>query len=128
MIEADVILGTLTNNSTINGTIIPVMGHPPADKSDLSLDSFLKQVVANKKKGIKLDFKSIEAFKAAIKDIQALGNVSNPCQILQLASVILRSSKKYILLFFFRSSNCPSTLLCAQSLGITAGNRLSASK
>lgn len=47
---------------------IPVMGHPPATKSDLSLEQFLDAVVAHNKdaqkpKGVKLDFKSIDALK-----------------------------------------------------------------
>ncbi|XP_016837181.1 protein FAM151A isoform X2 [Nasonia vitripennis] len=77
MIEADVVMGTLKTNPPNNNTM-PIMGHPPANSSDLSLADFLKQVTANKKKGIKLDFKSIEAFKAAIPEIQALGNVTVP--------------------------------------------------
>lgn len=64
MIEADIILGT-----TINSTErVPVMGHPPNTKSDISLDAFLTNVTSfnaantNRTKGIKLDFKSTEVF------------------------------------------------------------------
>lgn len=73
MIEADVILGNLTDDPT---KTIPIMGHPPNSSSDLSLESFLKQVQTydntkdSKKKGIKLDFKTIEVFEAS-KEIVA---------------------------------------------------------
>ena len=64
MLEADVVLGKL-NTSTENDTKIPIMAHPPATESDLSLEDFLKNVMSNRTKGIKLDFKSIEAFDAS---------------------------------------------------------------
>ncbi|XP_031340355.1 protein FAM151B isoform X2 [Photinus pyralis] len=62
MLEADVIIGTLNNEPDP----IPIMGHPPANNSDLSLEMFLQAVQNNNMnssapKGIKLDFKSIEA-------------------------------------------------------------------
>ncbi|KAL0881222.1 hypothetical protein ABMA27_002324 [Loxostege sticticalis] len=49
---------------------IPVTAHPPATTSDLSLSDFLSTVaqfnnVNAKQKGVKLDFKSIEAFEKA---------------------------------------------------------------
>lgn len=55
-------------------TKIPIMAHPPAVKSDLSLKQFLDTVAAHNKdvkdgkpvKGVKLDFKSIEAAKEAL--------------------------------------------------------------
>lgn len=48
---------------------IPIMAHPPASSSDLSLDQFLQEVAEHNKnttspKGVKLDFKSIDALKA----------------------------------------------------------------
>ncbi|XP_055295876.1 protein FAM151B-like isoform X2 [Sitodiplosis mosellana] len=55
---------------------IPILAHPPTDKSDLSLEEFLDAVVAynmdaqtaNKSvKGVKLDFKQIEALKSAVQ-------------------------------------------------------------
>ena len=64
MLEADVVLGRL-NSSNENETKIPIMAHPPATESDLSLEDFLKNVMSNRTKGIKLDFKSIEAFDAS---------------------------------------------------------------
>ena len=58
MLEADV---TIAANSTT-----PIMAHPPANTSDLTLEEFLDKVIAkNVSKGIKLDFKSIEAFNAS---------------------------------------------------------------
>lgn len=47
---------------------MPVMAHPPANTSDLSLQEFVEAVIqtqASKKKGIKLDFKSDEAYNAS---------------------------------------------------------------
>ncbi|GLV40037.1 uncharacterized protein CBL_10934 [Carabus blaptoides fortunei] len=77
MLEADISLGTVGNNSTV----IPIMAHPPANKSDLSLQDFfvrLSNFNANKtksgeKKGAKLDFKTIEAFE---KSTEILKNIT----------------------------------------------------
>lgn len=67
MIEADVVYGTL--NST--GSVLPVMGHPPQNVSDTSLEEYLKYFqnftsTNSSKKGLKLDFKSIEAFSHSL--------------------------------------------------------------
>ncbi|KAF7391997.1 hypothetical protein HZH68_011540 [Vespula germanica] len=59
MLEGDVMIGNLTNS---NNTNIPIMAHPPDLESDLSLDEFLSSVL-NSTKGVKLDFKSLEAFE-----------------------------------------------------------------
>jgi len=65
MIEADVIIGKLNGN----GDDMPIMGHPPQNSSDLTLNAFLQNITTfntnnkNYTKGIKLDFKSIGAFK-----------------------------------------------------------------
>ncbi|GAB0089535.1 protein FAM151B [Sergentomyia squamirostris] len=78
MIEADIVLGHLVSDP--DGPAIPVMGHPPVNTSDISLQSFLTQILEyNRKnsqnmKGVKLDFKSIEVFTgslAMLKDIWA---------------------------------------------------------
>ncbi|GAB1863257.1 Fam151b protein [Camponotus japonicus] len=62
MLEADVVVGKL--NTTSNQTGIPIMAHPPANESDLSLENFLDlSIHSNSTKGIKLDFKSNEAFE-----------------------------------------------------------------
>ncbi|VVD05293.1 unnamed protein product [Leptidea sinapis] len=63
MLEADIVLGQINGKS---GPPIPIMAHPPAATSDLSLADFLTAVsqynnVNSKQKGVKLDFKSIEA-------------------------------------------------------------------
>lgn len=69
MIEADVLLGHLLGKHEV----IPIMAHPPNKTSDLSLSDFLQKVEAynststNFVKGIKLDFKSIEAFETALQ-------------------------------------------------------------
>ena len=67
MLEADVVVGHLKGK---DGPPIPIMAHPPATTSDLSLADFLTGVaqynnVNAKQKGVKLDFKSIEAFEKA---------------------------------------------------------------
>jgi hypothetical protein len=72
MIEADVSRGRL--NVSGGGVLpidIPVMAHPPAIFSDLSLQSFMDKVIAYNKdrplsqmKGVKLDFK--DYFSAAL--------------------------------------------------------------
>lgn len=69
MIEADVITGHLTDESEAaegeKTDRIPIMGHPPAITSDLSLKEFLDMWKLSDKK-LKLDFKSTEAFTLAI--------------------------------------------------------------
>ncbi|CAL1677891.1 unnamed protein product [Lasius platythorax] len=61
MLEADVVVGKLNSS---NQTDIPIMAHPPAVESDLSLENFLDlNIQSNKTKGIKLDFKSNQAFE-----------------------------------------------------------------
>jgi len=69
MIEADVVLGTLVGN----GVLMPIMCHPPGNKSDLSLQGFFFDIynfnhngTETNKKGVKLDFKSIAAFIASL--------------------------------------------------------------
>ncbi|XP_046611418.1 protein FAM151A isoform X1 [Neodiprion virginianus] len=69
MLEADVVWGTLESEPTVQ---LPVMAHPPANTSDLSLEDFLSQVMADQSKGAKLDFKSLEAFSASCEILQKL--------------------------------------------------------
>ena len=60
MLEGDVVMG---RHTTTNATDkIPIMAHPPATESDLSFEEFLNITINNGTKGIKLDFKSNEAF------------------------------------------------------------------
>ncbi|XP_052854450.1 protein FAM151B isoform X1 [Drosophila gunungcola] len=67
-IEADIVLGKLNGE----GEDMPVMAHPPAIISDLTLAEFLKQIMAfnrdheGQEKGVKLDFKSIEVFEGSL--------------------------------------------------------------
>ncbi|XP_046828102.1 protein FAM151B isoform X1 [Vespa crabro] len=61
MLEADVVIGNL-NNSISNNTNIPIMAHPPDTESDLSLEEFLSSAL-NSTKGVKLDFKTLDAFE-----------------------------------------------------------------
>jgi Uncharacterized conserved protein (DUF2181) len=81
MLEADVLMGTLTGGGTEQ---IPIMAHPPALESDLSLQNFLDGVVAantnGKRKGIKLDFKALAAVPLAL---EMLGQMSN--QVINLS-------------------------------------------
>lgn len=73
MIEADIILGTTPNNPSDKR--IPVMGHPPSELSDLSFEEFFQTVEDyNRKgnvqrKGIKLDYKSIDAYQKSVQTI-----------------------------------------------------------
>lgn len=74
MIEADVQLGTLPNQKEI----IPIMSHTK-NVSDISLETFFKKVddhnrnnqTNTTKKGIKLDFKKIDAFLKSIDIIRS---------------------------------------------------------
>lgn len=79
MIEADIVLGKLNGA----GEDIPIMGHPPANTSDLTLESFLQQVTAfntnatnTTRKGVKLDFKTIEVFEKSIQIVSQFDKVS----------------------------------------------------
>jgi len=70
MLEADISLGTTPGSKDVK----PIMAHPPTNTSDLSFGEFIFQVVnatANgAKKGIKLDFKSIDVVEPALKMMQ----------------------------------------------------------
>ncbi|XP_060821750.1 protein FAM151B isoform X1 [Bombus pascuorum] len=74
MLEADVTLGIL-NGTSSNNTQIPIMAHPPATESNLTLEDFLNTVIRqNVTKGIKLDFKSIDAFNASKPILEKVRN------------------------------------------------------
>lgn len=72
MLEADVVLGTTPESPNQ----VPVMGHPPMNTSDLSLQEFLRSVVTHNtdnnatRKGVKLDFKSIGVYEKAIDSLK----------------------------------------------------------
>lgn len=71
MIEADIVYGTLFNDSTRE--LQPIMAHPPNIESDISLRSFLNQIMVfntgttkELQKGVKLDFKSTDVFQNSL--------------------------------------------------------------
>lgn len=71
MLEADIVIGQIVGKE---GPPIPIMAHPPATTSDLSLADFLSTVAQynngkSQQKGVKLDFKSIEAFEKSQEQI-----------------------------------------------------------
>uniref|UniRef100_A0A4Y0BTW8 Menorin-like domain-containing protein n=1 Tax=Anopheles funestus TaxID=62324 RepID=A0A4Y0BTW8_ANOFN len=75
-IEADISLGYLKDDVNKEHEI-PIMAHPPATESDISLETFLtrilqynRDVVKDTSKGVKLDFKSIGAFEGSIDIIR----------------------------------------------------------
>lgn len=75
MIEADIVLGTLIDDDPSN--LQPVMGHPPAIMSDISLHDFLQRInefnsQGVSMRGVKLDFKSIEVFEMSLEIIEKL--------------------------------------------------------
>lgn len=71
MIEADIVYGHLINDPS---TELPIMGHPPAITSDISLESFLDQILEfnnnqtneSSRKGVKLDFKSTAVYEKSL--------------------------------------------------------------
>ncbi|KAM9330960.1 protein FAM151B [Gastrophryne carolinensis] len=74
MIEADILLRG-------SGDGEPIMAHPPATNSDLTLNEWLTAVSASYK-GIKLDFKSLEAVLPSMKILDMLKkNIRQPVWI-----------------------------------------------
>lgn len=72
MIEADVSMGTVVGR---DAKILPIMAHPPLKTSDLSLEEFLDTVLSYKKpKGIKLDFKDLEAVEMSLMMLKSRAN------------------------------------------------------
>ncbi|XP_002014551.2 protein FAM151B [Drosophila persimilis] len=73
-IEADIVLGKLSGG---DGDDMPVMAHPPANVSDLTLQAFLNQIKdfndlhEGNEKGVKLDFKSIDVFEGSLDILDA---------------------------------------------------------
>lgn len=71
-IEADIQLGYLESDKDQQHEL-PIMAHPPKKQSDLSLEVFLTKILnfnqqneTDRVKGVKLDFKSIEALEKSI--------------------------------------------------------------
>jgi len=77
MIEADVVIGRLygENDSVAKR---PIMAHPPASESDISLSDFVNNIIAaltddtTLRKGVKLDFKSIDAAHGGLQTVAEL--------------------------------------------------------
>lgn len=77
MIEADIVFGYLIDDASRE--LQPVMAHPPTTTSDISLKSFLNQILMfnerslkENQKGVKLDFKSIEVFQNSLPLLKEL--------------------------------------------------------
>ncbi|XP_053507012.1 protein FAM151A [Ictalurus furcatus] len=62
ILEADV---NVQGHNTVNETNIPIMAHPPDVYSDNTLEEWLDAVIKSKK-GIKLDFKSLQAVEPSL--------------------------------------------------------------
>ncbi|XP_068150360.1 protein FAM151B isoform X2 [Drosophila tropicalis] len=80
-IEADIVLGKINDE----GEDLPVMAHPPATISDITLEDFLNQIKdyndahEGAEKGVKLDFKSIEVFEGSLDILDVtIPNMSYP--------------------------------------------------
>lgn len=72
MFEADVIMKYNKNDTE------PVMAHPPANDSDLTLRAFLESLKLTRK-GIKLDFKSLMAVQPSMSVVQSVyGSTDKP--------------------------------------------------
>ncbi|GBM24975.1 Protein FAM151A [Araneus ventricosus] len=68
-LEADVSMGLLTGNEF--GTLVPIMAHPPDTSSDISLEMWIDAVIHhNTGKGVKLDFKSLDAVEPSLGILQ----------------------------------------------------------
>ncbi|ELT90991.1 hypothetical protein CAPTEDRAFT_222574 [Capitella teleta] len=68
MLEADVLL---RGQGTPNQTDIPVMAHPPATDSDITLEEWVERVLSHhSNKGIKLDFKGTDVLEPALRILQ----------------------------------------------------------
>lgn len=99
-IEADVVIGTLTTSDCENDIQIPVMGHPPATSSDLSLEQFLKTIKEHNVKHptfakiVKLDFKSIEVVTESVNMLEKDWKQEYVSEILS-AEIPSRKFQKY---------------------------------
>lgn len=82
MIEADIVYGRLINDTS--NVLQPIMAHPPSLTSDITLKSFLTQVLSfnnmvtkQKQKGVKLDFKSTDVFENSLPMLIELWDTMN---------------------------------------------------
>ncbi|KAI4894703.1 hypothetical protein NFI96_021144 [Prochilodus magdalenae] len=67
ILEADV---NVEGHNTVNETNLPIMAHPPDIYSDNTLEEWLDAVLKSKK-GIKLDFKSLQAVEPSLDLLRA---------------------------------------------------------
>ena len=61
-IEADILIGSSSSS--------PIMAHPPHTTSDLTFSDFLKETKSTNK-GLKLDFKDINALQPCLNELEA---------------------------------------------------------
>lgn len=107
MIEADIVLGTLDCG---NGTIVPIMAHPPNTTSNLSLETFLRTISVhniehpNNVKGVKLDFKSIESFDGALNLLKSIWQLVIYRMVFSIAQ---QTCNRVLILHFTQQMTCP---------------------
>ena len=70
MVEADVLL---RGQGTKDQQLVPIMAHPPDVTSDLTLAEWV-EAMKHTGKGLKLDFKSIEAVELSLQTLKAAKN------------------------------------------------------
>lgn len=109
MIEADVFLGKLTIVGGTDKDDQVIMAHGPNEvESDLSLENFINQVNDHNKdkpadtvKGIKLDFKSVEAFSKATEILKNIVRFYYVWSIVEIMNVnnIFHLIRKVIMKF-----------------------------
>lgn len=69
-IEADILIDPSTNQ--------PIMAHPPLTTSDLTFTEFLQQTRSSSK-GLKLDFKDINALQPCLAELEAQKDLVRLC-------------------------------------------------
>ncbi len=67
MLETDIIV---RGYGTSNQTDVPINAHPPATDSDITVQEWIKCISKHPNKGIKLDFKCIEALESTLLILQ----------------------------------------------------------
>ena len=87
VLEADVLMDKTKNE--------PIMAHPPATSSDLSLKEFLTKVASfETPKGIKLDFKEIEVVQPSLEILKQLKKTFKIMPLIMLNADILEGPDK----------------------------------
>jgi hypothetical protein len=101
MIEADVSMGIVTGRE---GKFLPIMAHPPFKSSDLSLEEFLDTTLSSRTpKGIKLDFKDMEAVELSLRTIKTRANKVFICG--DLLSLTIKRPKILFLIILTQHGN-----------------------